>query len=109
MVSKEIQQSFRRIGGVALASVLLASCSQEWTSADKFNFSDRDTNPYAKGKAEMASGRYGMAIEAFRKAYELAPDNSTVRRNLCNAYQAQANELARSADFQTASNVYSNR
>lgn len=86
MVSKEIQQSFRRIGGVALASVLLASCSQEWTSADKFNFSDKDTNPYAKGKAEMASGRYGMAIEAFRKALQSDPGSVKALNGLAAAY-----------------------
>jgi len=86
VVSKEIQQSFRRIGGVALASVLLASCSQEWTSADRFNFSDKDGNPYAKGKAEMASGRYGMAIEAFRKALQSDPGSVKALNGLAAAY-----------------------
>jgi tetratricopeptide (TPR) repeat protein len=47
-------------------------------------------------------GRWDNAIQSFASAYNLAPDNETVRRNLCNAYQAQANALARTNDFSTA-------
>jgi len=49
--------------------------------------------------------RWDEAIQHFARAYELAKDNPTVRRNLCNAYQAQSNELARSNDFQTATDL----
>ncbi len=48
------------------------------------------------------AGRYGDAIDYFEKAYEKARDNETVRRNLCNARQAQANELAKKDDFDGA-------
>ena len=46
---------------------------------------------------------WDQAIDEFREAYQIAPENETVRRNLCNAYQAAANELAKEADFVTAS------
>lgn len=39
-------------------------------------------------------GNWVPAIENFEKAYEFAPENPTVRRNLANALQAYANELA---------------
>lgn len=85
MVSKEIQQSLMRIGGVALASVLLASCSQDWSS-EKQAFSDTDNNPYAKGKAQMAGGRYGLAIESFRKALQSDPGSVKALNGLAAAY-----------------------
>jgi tetratricopeptide (TPR) repeat protein len=74
------------MGGVALASVLLASCSQEWAASDKFKFSDADNNPYAKGKAEMAGGRYGLAIESFRKALQSDPGSVKALNGLAAAY-----------------------
>lgn len=46
---------------------------------------------------------WDRAIDQFRAAYQISPDNETVRRNLCNAYQAAANELAKAADYITAS------
>ncbi len=46
--------------------------------------------------------RWDDAIQNFASAYNLAPDNETVRRNLCNSYQAQANELAHASEFDTA-------
>ena len=51
------------------------------------------------GVGHYNAKRYPEAIEAFEKAFQAAPDNSTLRRNLCNAYQAQANELAKGNDF----------
>lgn len=42
------------------------------------------------------------AIEAFEQAYELSPGHETVRRNLANAYQASANELASRNDYASA-------
>jgi len=53
----------------------------------------------AQGVALYDVGRWDEAIPAFERAYELAPDNVVVRRNLCNAHQASANELARQADY----------
>ena len=46
--------------------------------------------------------RFNDAIGYFEKAYEKARDNETVRRNLCNARQARANELAKADDFDGA-------
>lgn len=46
---------------------------------------------------------WDQAIDHFRAAYQIAPENETVRRNLCNAYQAAANKRAKAADFVTAS------
>lgn len=46
---------------------------------------------------------WDRAIDEFSLAYEIAPENETVRRNLCNAYQAAANKIAKDADFVTAS------
>ena len=48
---------------------------------------------------------WDRAIDEFREAYQIAPENETVRRNLCNAYQAASNELAKRADFATASEL----
>ena len=48
-----------------------------------------------EGVALYKAGRWLEAVEFFVKAYEMAPDNTTVRRNLCNAYQAYANALAK--------------
>jgi len=73
LVSTDFQKSLKRIGGVALASVLLASCSQDWSSADRFTFFDQEKNPYAAGKARMAAGHYGLAVESFRKALANEP------------------------------------
>lgn len=59
----------------------------------------------AKGVESYNARRWDEAIHYFARAYESAPTNPTVRRNLCNAYQAQANELARAADFATAAEL----
>ncbi|MFA6240889.1 MAG: tetratricopeptide repeat protein, partial [Candidatus Hydrogenedentales bacterium] len=43
--------------------------------------------------------QWDEAAKHFEQAYKLAPDNATVKRNLCNTYQAQANESAKESDF----------
>mgnify|MGYP006278900265 CR=1 FL=1 len=48
------------------------------------------------------AGRYTEAIAYFERAYEGASASDVVRRNLCNAHQARANELAKNADFARA-------
>ena len=53
----------------------------------------------AIGVRHYAAGEWQEAIGAFSKAVGLAPENPTVRRNLCNAYQASADQLAKKADF----------
>lgn len=54
------------------------------------------------GIAAYNAGRWKEAIAHFERAYNLVPDNGTVRRNLCNAHQAIANEFAGNADFPAA-------
>jgi len=56
----------------------------------------------ALGVAYYEAGQYDEAIVSFEKAYEAAPDNAVVRRNLCNARQGAANKLAKVADFAAA-------
>lgn len=43
--------------------------------------------------------QWDEAARHFEQAYKLAPDNATVKRNLCNTYQAQANEFAKTSEF----------
>jgi len=54
------------------------------------------------GVTHYNAGQWADAIAHFECAYELEPGNPTVRRNLCNAHQATANELAKAADFAAA-------
>ncbi|MDX9976208.1 MAG: tetratricopeptide repeat protein, partial [FCB group bacterium] len=37
------------------------------------------------GAQHYSAGEWPEAIDAFSKAIELAPENPTIRRNLCNA------------------------
>jgi len=55
------------------------------------------------GVQYYSNGEWDRAIDQFSSAYQIAPENETVRRNLCNAYQAAANKLAKDADFILAS------
>lgn len=55
-----------------------------------------------QGITAYDSGNYPLAISLFEQAYDGARDNTTVRHNLCNALQAQANQLAKQADFANA-------
>lgn len=55
-----------------------------------------------QGIAAYESGNYPLAINLFEQAYNGARDNPTVRHNLCNALQAQANVDAKGADFASA-------
>ncbi|GMV94132.1 MAG: hypothetical protein AMXMBFR82_39100 [Candidatus Hydrogenedentota bacterium] len=83
----------RAVRYVCLVTFIIAAALSWAQSAAEFN---------ANGVALYNEGRWDEAIQSFASAYNLAPDNETVRRNLCNAYQAQANALARSGDFSTA-------
>jgi tetratricopeptide (TPR) repeat protein len=63
----------------------------------------------AEGVALYKAGRWLDAIDLFVQAYEMAPDNTTVRRNLCNAYQGYANALVKDRNaFQDAIAVLEN-
>ncbi len=56
----------------------------------------------AKGVAQYKAEQFDDALKSFLQAYQAAPDNATVRNNLCNAYQAQANVFAKTSDFANA-------
>ncbi|MCX5769224.1 MAG: tetratricopeptide repeat protein [Candidatus Hydrogenedentes bacterium] len=64
----------------------------------------------ASGPAELNSqgvdfynaGDYPRAAAAFEAARAVSPDNAVILRNLCNVYQAYANEFAKQADFASA-------
>jgi hypothetical protein len=54
------------------------------------------------GVTHFNAKEWDAAIDAFSDAFRLAPDNEVIRRNLCNAYQAEANRYAKVADFKVA-------
>lgn len=56
----------------------------------------------AQGAQYYADGAFDAAIQSFERAYDLEPENTVIRRNLCNAHQAAANALAKEADFAAA-------
>ncbi len=55
-----------------------------------------------QGIAAYEQKNFPLAISLFEQAYDGARDNDTVRHNLCNALQAQADQLAKEADFAAA-------
>jgi tetratricopeptide (TPR) repeat protein len=55
-----------------------------------------------QGIAAYNSADYDTAIEHFQTALRGAPDSPVVRRNLCNAYQAAANNLAKTGKYSDA-------
>jgi len=54
------------------------------------------------GIEAFEAGRYGDAVGYFEKALDKARGNETLRRNLCNARQGRAQELAAAEDFRGA-------
>lgn len=67
---------------------------------------EQDAAAYnASGVELYEAGHWREAIEAFEQAQALAPDNATVKRNLCNAYQAYADQFAQKADFASAADL----
>lgn len=54
------------------------------------------------GVSAYQANRFAEAISNFERALTLAPDSPVVQRNLCNAYQSHANELARQGDYRSA-------
>ncbi len=61
----------------------------------------------AQGIEHYEAKRWDDAIQAFLQAHALVPDNTTVRRNLCNAYQASANDFAKVGDYANACRLLS--
>ncbi len=59
----------------------------------------------ARGAEHYRAGDFEAAVDYFRQAYDVEPTHPTVRRNLCNASQALANELAKGGDFSGAAQL----
>ncbi|MEX2015325.1 MAG: tetratricopeptide repeat protein [Candidatus Hydrogenedentales bacterium] len=60
------------------------------------------TEPNQQGILAYQEQRWGDAVFAFEEAMRLAPENEVIRRNLANAYLAQANAFASNNDLQRA-------
>ncbi len=73
-----------------LLAILLSSATAGAQSAADYN--DKGTQAYK-------ASNFQEAVTWFERALELAPDNDVVRRNLCNALQGLAQDLARADDF----------
>jgi len=95
MPSVGLEDAMRRACGVlcVLLAVVAAATASAQPTASEFN---------AAGVEQYNAKQYVSAIASFKKAYDLAPDNATVKRNLSNAYQAQANESAKNNDLDAA-------
>lgn len=74
---------------------LLTLCAVAAGAQSPVDFNNRGIEAYNKNQ-------YRAAVQYFEKAYEGAPESPTVRRNLCNAHQAVANELAAAGNHQQA-------
>lgn len=87
------QRRLNPIAFLLLAAFPACFTAQAQTTAHELN---------NQGAQFYSEGRFDAAIQSFERAYELVPDNATVRRNLCNAHQSAANTLAKEADFAAA-------
>lgn len=56
----------------------------------------------SQGVELYSAKQWEDSIEAFERGYELAPENTTIRRNLSNAYQAYASQLATDKNLDAA-------
>lgn len=79
--------------GICCAALLLWGGLAAAQSSVEFN---------NRGIEAYNQGQFRASIQYFEKAHEGAPDSPTVRRNLCNAYQALANETAVEGNIQQA-------
>lgn len=80
----------RSIQCLFIAAVCFAVCTAEAQTAADYN---------AAGVERYNAQDWDGAIEAFARAYDIAPTNETVRRNLCNTYQAKAHAIAKTGEF----------
>lgn len=86
-MSKDFQKSFMNVGGLAFASILLASCAQDWSTTGWFADPTKSAkSPYERGKSQMSIGHYGMAIESFRTALADDPQSVKVLNALAASY-----------------------
>ena len=55
-----------------------------------------------QGVEAFNSGNFNLAISLLEQAYALTPESTIVQRNLCNAYQGQANEYGLRKEYRGA-------
>ncbi len=87
-----------RSAGIVLSITALLLCWSVCVAAQAPGAAELN----AEGVKQYEAKDFEGAIELFSKAYNLSPDAPAIRRNLCNAYQAYANELAKASDFESA-------
>ena len=80
-----------------IALTLIATLAASFLAAQS-----HPANYNNEGVAAYKAGNFAEAIRQFEQAYKEAPDSAVVRRNLCNAYQSEANALALNNDFRNA-------
>jgi hypothetical protein len=78
---------------LALALSAMSGVMAQGTPAAEFN---------QRGIEAYNADNFSEAVRQFEKAYELSPDNETVRHNLCNAHQSLASQLAKENKFSAA-------
>ncbi|MFP4502175.1 MAG: peptidase MA family metallohydrolase [Candidatus Hydrogenedentota bacterium] len=83
----------KRLPIVGLALCVVAVAGYAYSSAADYN---------ALGIEAYEAKDFDRAIDYFEAAFETAPQNKTVRRNLCNARQGAADSYAKEADFAEA-------
>lgn len=74
----------------AAAVLVIAGASGQAYNAAEYN---------RLGISAYEAREFDNAVRYFETAFQEAPDNQTLRRNLCNARQGAADELAKRADF----------
>jgi cytochrome c-type biogenesis protein CcmH/NrfG len=90
----------RFLTALFMATVLVCLCAMALPVAAAQG--DEAAALNARGVEHYKAREWREALDAFIKAYELNPDHPTVRANLCNAYQASANELVRARKYDSA-------
>ena len=78
---------------IRIAVVAMALCAAGLPAAAQETAVELNT----QGVELYNAGQWDDAVSSFRAAYELNPENDTIRRNLCNAYQSQADAWAKDA------------
>jgi tetratricopeptide (TPR) repeat protein len=90
--------AFIRFGMTAMLFVCVCGFARAAGAAEVESAADFNT----QGVEFYNEGQWADAVQSFRNAYELNPDNGTIRRNLCNAYQSYADALAKQGSLQDA-------
>jgi hypothetical protein len=92
---QSLPRGFVFLGVLLMAAGALAQAPSSPKTAAEHN---------ARGVSLYQNERYEEALDHFVEAYNLSNENEVVRRNLCNAYLAVANEMASVSDFRGAAN-----